>query len=239
MEITRKPGYEVWLLDKVKTWLQAQPRAEGIHVSDLVYPLKGYWRRVDPQPISDAEAGYFVAGQGHHYVLEAIIGGSEKVGKADGGTYEWEGIYYSPDIETPSPVEIKTSRARFAPKSEAHRSLATEYATYLKQLTAYMAIRNQTQGDLIVFYLNLQNSERDKRSTPRFRWYRVELTEEELAHARHTLLVIKQDLEQAVSWKDPSALQPCPDWLCRSCVWATKCPGAPKPKEKPEQEEGL
>lgn len=234
MNIERKLGYERWLLDTVKTWLQAQPRAEGIHVSDLLYPLKAYWKRMDPQPMTDDEAGYFVAGQGHHFVLESIIAGAEKTGKADGGTHEWEGIYYSPDLETPHPLEIKTSRARFGPKSEGQRTLASEYEHYLKQLKSYMAIRNDPVGDLLVFYLALQRSEEDKRTRPEFRWYRVELTSEELAQTRDLLRVTKADLEEALAHQDPRALAACPTWLCRGCAWATKCPGAPVAKEKPE-----
>lgn len=223
MKITREPKYERWLLDKIKTWLGAQPRTPGIHLSDLLYPLKAYWKRVDPQPMTDLEALYFLAGQGHHFMLESIVEGSEKVGKADGGSHEWEGISYSPDMKAPHPQEIKTSRARYGPKVESSAEYLREYEHYLKQLSGYQAIDNDAKGDLIVFYL-AKEQEGSKRTLPEIRWYRTSLTKAELATRRKELRAVKKLLEKALAAKDPSILPACPSWMCRGCNWAGVCP---------------
>ena len=246
MNITRAPQFERWLLDKIKAWLESQPRAEGLHVSDILYPMKAYWKKVDPRPMTDTEAGYFVAGLGHHYIIESIIEGSKKVGKADSGTNTWEGIYYSPDILTPHPLEIKTSRSKIGPATETPRGLQSAYEHYLAQLTAYMAIRNDPKGDLLVFYLNLADPESKGRSIPQFRWYPVVLTKKELADRRVALRITKGALLLALKKKDPKNLELCPQWQCRGCQWLTKCqpwkldpsrarldPKAPKEKRSP------
>jgi len=223
MKITRQAKYERWLLDKVKTWLQAQPRNPGIHVSDLLYPRKAYWKRIDPKPMTDAEAGYFIAGQGHHFILEAVIEGSKKVGKADAGSHEWEGIYYSPDIRTPHPQEIKTTRSRTGPNTETERGYRAKYEHYLEQLKAYMAIENDPKGSLVVFYLNMEVGDGTKRTTPTFRWYDVTLTPAELGETRDKLLDTKKLIEHAVKRKDPKNLPVCPEWMGFNCPWRDKC----------------
>ena len=59
---------------KVKAWLTKRPRSQdGWHVSDLLYPRKAYFQRLDPKPMTDVQAGYFIAGHGHHHVVEAIL----------------------------------------------------------------------------------------------------------------------------------------------------------------------
>lgn len=221
MKISRTTGAEKWILERSKAWLAKQERAEGLHVSDLLYPRKGYWRSVDPRGTTDDEALYFIAGQGHHYILEAIIEGSKKVGKADGGSYEWRGIHYSPDILSPHPIEIKTTRAKHGPKAETERSYAVEYEHYLKQLTAYCAIRGECRGDLVVLYLNKEGA--DGRSKPTVRWYRIELTAQELGKRQAELLAGKQALERAIKTKNHVKLPLCPKWLCRGCQWVGEC----------------
>lgn len=225
MEIVRDQPAETWLIGKIKNYLEAQPRAKGIHVSDLLKPRKAYWGRRDPQPMTDHEAGYFVAGRGHHEVIEAIIEGSKKVGTADAGSHVWKGINYSPDMKTPHPQEIKTSRARFGPRNDTQRELASEYQHYLEQLTAYMAIDNDTEGGLLVFYL-AKEQEGTKQTKPEFRWYKVTLTKAELGQRQAELLANKALLEKALKSKSKAAhraLPRCPQWLCRGCTWAPKC----------------
>lgn len=230
MRILRDQAGERWLLDKIKAWLEAQPRGEGYHVSELLYPRQAYWKRVDPQPMSDRNAGYFVAGLGHHYILEAIIEGSKKVGKADAGSHQWKGIYYSPDIRTPHPEEIKTTRAKYGPKMESERGYLAEYEHYLKQLTAYMALDGDQSGGLLVFYLNLEQE--NKQSYPAIRRYAVRMTLTELAQRREELLQTKALLAKAIRQKKPGILPACPAWMARNCPWAAKCQCGSPPKER-------
>jgi len=227
MKIVRVPKMEAWTLEATKAWLQARPRAKGVHVSDLLTPRKGYWKVVDPRPMTDAEAGYFVAGLGHHAVIEGIIGKADhsavkNVLSTDAGAYEWRGIHYSPDVLTPHPLEIKTSRSRYGPKSQSERSLLVEYEHYLKQLRAYCAIRGDGRGDLLVFYLNLENKV-TKKTTPTFQWYTITLTPEEIGKIQADLLAGKTALAKAIKTKKHRPLPLCPEWLCRGCQWIDKC----------------
>jgi len=229
MKIVRAPKMERWVLEATKTWLQARPRAKGVHVSDLLNPRKGFWKVVDPKPMTDAEAGYFVAGLGHHAVIEGIIAkadhaavGKDKQLSTDAGSYEWRGIHYSPDVLTPHPLEVKTSRSRYGPKSQSERSLLVEYEHYLKQLRAYCAIRGDGRGDLLVFYLNLEDKA-TKKTTPTFQWYTITLTTQEIGKIQADLLVGKAALEKAIKTKKHHSLPLCPEWLCRGCQWIDKC----------------
>lgn len=221
MKITRSKRHERWLLDHIKDYLKKQPRAQGTHVSDIILPRKAYWRAIDPQPMTDHEAGYFIAGQGHHYIIEAIIEGSKKIGKADSGSHEWNGIYYSPDIKSPFPIEIKTSRARFSPE-DTGKSPAVEYDHYLNQLRSYMAIDNSKRGALLVFYLSKQQG-KTRRTKPEFRWWDVVLTNDAIGRLRSSLIFDKDLLEEAILQKDHMSLLLCPRWLCGDCVWLQKC----------------
>ena len=225
MNIVRAPKLERWLLDTTKTWLEAQPRAEGTHVSDLLNPRKAYWKFMDPRPMTDAEAGYFVAGRGHHQVIEAILEKAKHAARptsTDAGTYQWRGIHYSPDVLSPHPLEIKTTRSRYGPKSDSPRSLLVAYETYLKQLKAYCAIREDGRGDLLVFYLNLEDKATG-RTTPTFQWYTITLTPQEIGQIQADLLASKTALERAKKNKKYRALPLCPEWLCRGCQWLEKC----------------
>ena len=222
MNIVRAPKMERWLLDGIKAWLNAQPRAKGIHVSDLLNPRKAYWQAVDPRPMTDPEAGYFVAGQGHHFVIESILEKAKQAQRADAGTYEWRGIYYSPDVLSPHPLEIKTTRSRYGPKSDSPRGLLAEYETYLKQLKAYCAIREDGRGDLLVFYLNLEDKTTG-RTVPTFQWYTISLSPQEIGQIQAELLGSKKALEKAQKTKKYRALPRCPLWLCRGCQWLKQC----------------
>jgi len=221
MELTRNQTSEKWIVDRVKEHLNSQPRGEGIHVSDLVHPRKAYWKRIDPRPMTDDEAGYFVAGRGHHEVIEAIIEGVDNK-SPDTGQHVWEGIYYSPDLNMNYPVEIKTSRAQLGPE-DTGKDPRQEYDNYLAQLTSYMAVENSEKGGLIIFYLN-KKVDRNSRSTkPRFQVWDVVMTKDELAAKRTSMLDGKRNLEQAVDSHHFSELECCPSWLCKSCQWLSQC----------------
>lgn len=78
MKIARDKTIERKILDKIKEHLSRAPRSQDKwHVSDLLYPRKAYWQRVDPQPMTDLQALYFLAGRAHHGILEACLGPKE------------------------------------------------------------------------------------------------------------------------------------------------------------------
>ena len=204
------------ILDKIKEYLSKAPRSQDKwHVSDLLYPLKAFWQRIDPQPMTDLQALYFIAGRAHHGILEACLGPEKEDKRADAGEFEKHGIYYSPDLRMPYPWEIKTSRAMFEPKDPA-----TGYEGYLKQLHSYQAMDETDKGGLLVFYLTLKNG---FKRLPALRFYQVMLDKKERAKKVAQMKALAKQLTEAVKKKDHKKLPLCPEWLCRDCVWFSKC----------------
>jgi hypothetical protein len=228
MNIERDIEREREVYDKVKAWLTRFPRVE-LHVSDLQYPRKAYFQRIDPKPLSDEQAGYFIAGHGHHYMIEAIIDpekGRKKKGDkekgSDSGTYDFDGLKYSPDIRLPTVTEFKTSRAQYGPKNDEKATLLKEYKQYLKQLLMYMAIEDEGIGHIVILYLRLKNKKLNK-SVPTFRVYKVTATDQEREVIRDKIRAAKALLEKALESKDHKALSLCPSFMCLDCPWKKQC----------------
>lgn len=208
---------EAKVYEKVIAWLTRRPRSQDAwHVSDLQYPRKAYWGRIDPKPITQLQAGYFIAGIGHHNVVEAILGPrNNKKHRADAGEFMKEGIYFSPDLRLPYPLEFKTSRAEFEPYD-----LEKGYSGYLQQLKMYMALMNSTKGALLVFFLVLKEGRRKK---PAFRFYKVTCTKEELTKELVQIKALSKKLTAAVKAKDQKLVPACPKWMCGDCPWNKEC----------------
>lgn len=232
MHIQRDIEKERWVYDRVKAWLNRHPR-NGIHASDLLYPRKAYFQRKDPQPTTDTQAGYYIAGHGHHYIIEAIIDDTKsKHGHSDSGTREWEGVFFSPDIRLNLAIgEIKTSRAKYGPKDDADEAwLKKEYKLYLKQLYIYQAIEDVEEGYLIVFYLNLKQPKINK-TVPTIRVFKTVVSAEERVMIREKVKAAKAKLETALVSNDHRQLELCPSFMCFDCPWAKACdPKHTKPK---------
>lgn len=231
MIVQRDKILEEHVHEKISEWLNKKPREEGVHVSDLLYPRKTYWRKIDPKPNTKEENLYFIAGQGHHFVIESMLEPKTDT-STDSGTHEVEGILYSPDLRCPVLLEIKTTRKKLEPKSE---NLKTEYDSYLKQLTAYMALENKPTGSLLVFFLNKINPIHKSKTDPVIRCYNVRITNKELLSIRRWLVESKKKLLDAIQTKNHRTLDLCPRWLCKGCQWLQQC----KPWEDDDAREGL
>lgn len=223
MNVKRNEKKEKLYLKKIKTWLSKRPRSDkGWHVSDLLYPRKTFWRRVKPLPLTDDEALYFVAGHGHHHVLEAILGPKKKDARTDAGEFEKQGILFSPDLRSPHPIEIKTSRAKFIKADK--EDPAKVYDSYLKQLCSYQGLMKQKAGELLVLFLNAQKEGGEKwRTKPQLRLYDVVMGPAEKTKVVKWLLKRAKDLTAAVKKKKAGELPLCPDWLCRDCSYFKDC----------------
>lgn len=228
MKIERSPEMERKILDKIKAHLERAPRSKDRwHVSDLLYPRKSYWQRIDPQPMTDLQALYFTAGRAHHGILEACLGKWEKPkgDRADAGEFEKHGIYYSPDLRMPYPWEIKTSRAEKEPPV-----LKKGFEGYLKQLNKYQACMDDNKGGLLVFYLGLRDG---WRKIPEIRFYKVLMSDAERKAEVANIKRIVADLNAAVKTKKHRKLELCPAWMCKDCPWFQKCkPWLDDPKRK-------
>ena len=222
MKIVRSEADERKLLELTKKGLARRPRSEDkLHVSELMYPRKTYWQKIDPQPMTDDQALYFTAGRAHHEILEFVIGSRKKRnGRADAGEHERDGVYFSPDLRMSfGPIEIKTSRSMYEPKN-----LAKGYDGYLKQLKMYMALMDSQKGGLLVFYLVLNVFKGGRqRKMPALRFYRVTMTPQELKKERAAIKKNAAALNAAIKKKKWAQLDLCPEWLCRDCVFFKRC----------------
>lgn len=216
MKIERSEKMERKILDKMKAYLSRAPRSQDKwHVSDLLYPRKAVLQRVDPQPMTDLQAMYFIAGRAHHGILEACLGPRKKPGekRADAGEYTKHNIYYSPDLRMPYPWEIKTSRSEYTPRAD---NLAKGFEGYLKQLSQYQACMEDDRGGLLVFYLGLKNGRWKK---PAIRFYKVLMNAKERAAKILWMKKVAALMTKAQKTKNVSKLELCPKFMCYECPW--------------------
>lgn len=201
-------------------------RAPGLHASDLLDPLKSFWSKIDPQPVSERFVWLFLIGRVlHHFVLSATSpqpDGDYNAAQMDVGAREALGIVYSPDNFTADgfPIEFKTNRSYREPALE---SFQEEHHIYLEQLAVYMVLSNTLTGYLWILYINLKDAA--GRTWPEPRCYRVEITEEQFADLETKVLTMKEQLTDALTQQDPTGLPLCRAWLCgSSCAWwGRKC----------------
>lgn len=237
MIITRSKKREAWAFKKMKAWLTRRPRSgDGWHVSDLIYPRKAVWQKLDPKPISDKSSLYFIAGHGHHHIIEAILGPKKDHTRTDAGEFLKHGIYFSPDLREEVmeyPIEIKTSRAKSAP-DENGKDPKEAFEGYLKQLSAYMALMKKKLGMLMVLYLAKQVPNDKWRSEPAIRFYKVKMTPAERQAKVKELIGLAKKCSLALKKKNTRTLPLCPVWLCKDCdYFKTQCkPWLDDPKRK-------
>lgn len=218
LAIYRDPAQERELLSHSREWLERESRAPGIHASDLLDPRQAYWRTVAPKPLSDRMVTTFMIGKVLHAIILSAVGKTE-FGMTDEGPRESEslGIIYSPDLFNKEPIEIKTSRSFYEPKS------LNDLGMYCEQLLIYMAATESTRGHLWVLYLNLRDE--TGRTSPEFRAYTIELPKEDLKVYAERCAEISATLKRALERKDPHLLPLCREWKCseRMCEWWHEC----------------
>lgn len=230
LKVDRDEEAEKGLLEKARGWVTGEDRVEGIHASDLLMPRKGYWRALDPQPISDREVGLFLVGKVlHAFVLSTSGASGETKNKNksvnlfvtdEGAKYDEElALYYSPDRLQPdgTVAEFKTSRSKYP----ANR--IGDLDIYLQQLLIYMAAEKVKKGEVWVLYTNAKDA--SDKTSPQFRVYRVEIGEDELTALRLEVRKLRDDLAGAQARKDHRALPLCPAWACSpiQCAWWSRC----------------
>jgi hypothetical protein len=155
---------------------QRQPRAPGIHASDLIYCLRKQWltrqyhlESKGPDVLSVDILTMFLTGHGYHALLEE--GNAEvevELTLANGSTVVCTIDYLHPDsIE---PWEVKSTRysSNKTPEDIAH---------YVDQVGTYCLAQRSLRGWLVVLFLNGNYS--TKRGSVLKVW-EVEFTSEEL-----------------------------------------------------------
>lgn len=222
--VARDQEAEQGLLARAKDWLARDSGARtGIHASDLLNPRLGFWKNIDPKPISDREIGLFLVGKVlHAFVLAQDEGKASSVNLLvtdEGSAYNEElGIYYSPDKKyNDRVIEFKTSRGSKDPTE------LRDIDVYLQQLVIYMAAENLRAGEVWVLYVNAKDA--SGKTTPTFRVFKVTLTNDELIALKLQLRKKRDALADAIQTKRHEDLELCVAWLCHpeQCAWWTKC----------------
>ncbi|MCG2717236.1 MAG: PD-(D/E)XK nuclease family protein [Nanoarchaeota archaeon] len=211
LKIEDNDAYAKCLTDTLRVWLD-KPR-NGIHVSDLLFPRATYFSKISPQPLTDKEVGYFVAGRAHHEVIEALAGNK----RFRENTVTWNGIEGNIDFIENVPVEIKTTRAQTVASPEKLNK------HYLDQLGYYCAMTDSNNGRLVIFYLGARETASDGKRvmTPKFKVFDIKYPD--LESIRKDMISRKDLLMNAVKTKDFTSLPKCPEWKCGSCKYRDKC----------------
>jgi len=214
MEIKRNKSIEDLLFETMRVELGKESR-EGIHLTDLMTPRKKFFQVTIPQYATDLEIMYWLTGRGHEGALIRTLGYEHAE------TKEWNGIYYSCDLDHGFPVEAKTRRGNLAEEGKE----AETYNYYLKQLLGYCAVENKTLGWLCVW--SLVEKQDDGTTKPEIACYEVHFTGQELELEMARLMVQKEHLETALKIKDHTLLPECPFWMCgkesKTMVVKPKC----------------
>lgn len=207
MQITPNPVIEKELLDVLRArYITTEGRAEGIHLSDLIYCLtKSYHRITDPLPATDQEVMLFSLGFG----LENMLLRDES--RVSPGCKD--GIHYSPDFIplTAGRAELKTTRA------STTRDLPE---TWVEQIKGYAYAEGLLTYDLVVLHM-LGNY---KPPFPVIKGYQLTFSQEELVEQWQRFLsrrfVLDTCLHDAIP---PDPLHWCKDWECKYCTYRIRC----------------
>lgn len=210
--IRREPEREKGLYDVLRESFVRTERT-GIHLTSCLEPRLHYWSRLKPQPLTDAEIGYFAAGRGH----EDAVGKLLVEDFVETPEEEIDGIHLRPDFQAVTNriipkdefAEFKTRRSNL-PKTD--EEAATVFESYRDQIQGYMALKDRFEMYLIVLSLLEGKDRKDPLSTskPVFAVYKETMTRPELVAKRSDLLARRQLVEK----ENPKVMPLCAAWKC-------------------------
>lgn len=205
---------------RVKFEMDDIGRRDNVHVSELLHPHQAWLARKYPKQLSDEECLMFIAGQGHHAIVETLLA-KKKMREV---AVEWNGIVGTVDciVEGKSHpyVEFKSTRA---PKKYSPETLPQNY---VNQLGMYVAMLNENEdkgeGTVLVLHLSTRRRMADGRMRYVPRLLAFPITYDNLVDIRRDMLTRK-------AWVLSSNVPPihtCEAWLCRSCrFYMDECEG--------------
>jgi CRISPR/Cas system-associated exonuclease Cas4 (RecB family) len=185
---------------------------QAIHVSDLTLCMRqAAFRKLKPKPTTETELGFYLAGNGHHTVLESLHGAEREVERT------WHEVHAHFDLLDSVPVEIKTTRD-FSRRIHGH---------WVRQLAYYCVIENVNTGKLIVLFLFPRRRAKGNDS----RGGMIEtytITLRDLETVRSELLERRDILSKALEARHPGLAPGVKDdedckWLCRNCAYRVEC----------------
>lgn len=228
LKVTRLKSEEAALVAKARKYVEGEERAPGLHASEMLDPLKAYWARLAPRPLSDRDVMTFFPGKILHAMVlsdKELVGdggiATATIGKTDEGSFESSdlGITYSPDKLVRGKVrEFKSTRSFYEPKN------IEDLRIYVEQLLVYMAATDTLESQLWILYLNLRDKATNKTS-PEFRVYTVAISTDDMVVLKNNVRATAGQLKHALVTEDPSALPLCREWKCgvRNCDWYLQC----------------
>lgn len=221
MKIEERKRFVERIKTHLKAHLENDERKPGVHVSDLIFPRKTFWRRIREHPLTDAEMGYFIAGRAHHQILQVLLEHPD----FHEVPVELDEIHGTVDIFGEDVIEIKTTRSPIV----HHANKLPDH--WLEQLGMYVSMVYPTSrkgvGYLVIFYLGV----RSEGNIPMLKAYKI--TFENLDAIREKMKLTRLLLQEAVASSNPVMIPYCPDWLCKKgkkgeCAYYSPC------KTKPE-----
>lgn len=245
MHIARNKDAEREYLSAVKQHLieENKKRPIGIHVSDLVYPLKAYFDWLSPKPMTDKQAYLFFSGNSFEFLFSHTV--SEKIGIEPKYYGQWNGIHYEMDFIDKNfnpenkfylgvPIDTKSTRTQWRYKNEAKgidaemidalssAELEEHLDDYIRRMKKYMIIAWSMKSRLIVFFYHMviayKNNIAHGTKAPALRVYDVFFVNEaEMHNEYHKMFATRDLLLEAQQTRNPNKLPACPVWLCKSC----------------------
>jgi len=204
MKIIKDESIKQWAVEEIQNnW--GRNEREGIHLTDLMTPRKKFWQIVKPIKPTIDDILTWLPGIDFESRLKRALGIETPPSQ------QWEGIWYSCDVYSTFPTEIKLRRRQLAEQGKEHE----DYDWYLKQLLGYCAVTNKQQGWLIVF-TPVQKVDNSHKTKSDIDFCRVEFSIEELETERIRLRNTYALLLQSLNERDFRILPSCPDWMCGS-----------------------
>jgi hypothetical protein len=190
------------LMQKLKTH---QPPYR-ISVTDLTNLKQAYFRRKHPEIVPPLEKQQLMwAGTGFHKIFGSAVSREEYLEQF----VEAEGIVGKIDIYEKIPVEVKTTSTLTTGDLLQYRP------GYIEQLGMYCAMVNASEGKIVVFQRQSQESSRAPLIVYYVTFPKLEAIREEMQRRRDLLL-------QALISNDPSNLPVCA-WFNRVCDYSAVC----------------
>ena len=240
MNMRRNPKTEEYLFGMIKNHIveNGKNRPYGIHVSDLINPLRAFHNKMHPTELTDDEINRFFSGNAFEEMVSKVLFPDSSMIHSESGV--WNGIHYEIDFfdksfqyENPFfiPNELKSTLLSHRYKTIefnadivdnlSESELMACFPDYVKQIKKYMVIKNSNVGNIIIYFWQLTVSYEKSiafgKRLPQLRTYEINMTGEELLAEKESMLRTKNELTNALVRNDPSALDCCPEWMCKIC----------------------
>lgn len=208
MIIKRSTELEEKIINIVKENWITKIRTD-VALTDLIYPRKAYFSRVDPKEPTLTEILDFLRGKS----IETGLGDLLKMDHPQ--SRKAHGIFYNPDFRFPTLegkeeiTELKSRRGYLAKDGEEEE----RYGYYIKQHKGYCALEGENRGNLIIFALNEKEDDGWK-TGPKLVAYTMEYSDEDLRQHLEWLIGRRDLFLSTLADNDFTRLPECAEWNC-------------------------